>query len=99
MLRVLLPLLLLVGCPTPQDDDIEGNSPEDCQDLSDNDGDFDIDCRDEDCAIYDFCNEGDDDDSAGDDDDSAAPEPTPSPTPVPTPTPTPAPADDDDSAD
>ena len=72
---LLCALLSLIGCPGAVDDDVEGNSPEDCNDLLDNDGDVQIDCRDPDCAIYTWCQDdddsADDDDATGDDDDTA----------------------------
>ena len=61
-------LLLAIGYPGVIDDAVEGNSADDCLDLLDNDGDLQIDCRDDDCARFPFCEEGDDDDSADDDD-------------------------------
>jgi len=74
-----LVLTLLCGCPVEE-------TPENCIDGADNDGDGVIDCDDSDCASWSGCEDGDDDtgddddttptdddDSGSDDDDSAQP--------------------------
>jgi hypothetical protein len=68
----LLPLFLaLGGCLTDLTSGVEGGSSESCLDGLDNDGDGAIDCEDEACLIFTFCDPRDDDDTAPDDDDTA----------------------------
>jgi hypothetical protein len=73
MLRLLLPVLLLLGCPstrvqTPDDSgEHEGDDPGECTDGADNDLDSFFDCDDQECWGSPDCS-GDDDDAADDDD-------------------------------
>ena len=72
MARIVTLLVLLVtGCNMPPG--TEGNTPGECGDGADNDGDGLFDCNDPDCGQSEDCTAvvGDDDDtSEGDDDDS-----------------------------
>ncbi|MEE2827882.1 MAG: hypothetical protein VX498_01725 [Myxococcota bacterium] len=76
LLAILVPslgLLVLPGCPgsTGFQATWEGQSPGECSDGADNDGDGAYDCDDSDCVGSPDCLGTDDDDAAPDDDDAA----------------------------